>query len=213
MKKDSQTKNYELSLPQGYKAVKTIDAKEDKKVIIVFNVVALLTIVITILAVFFAYDLDFDKLFGALETTTVLLSVLVFFVAMIAYVILHELVHGVMYKALTKQKLTFGLTLSVAFCGVPNIYVYRKTALLAVLAPFVFFLPIFTALPFVLDLFLHKLLAWVLWSMHVGGCVGDLYVAGALIFKYRDKSVLMNDTGPKQTFYVMSADDNTELDA
>lgn len=197
-------KNYETELPQGYVLAKTIDAKADKKVIIWFNVFAFLVVAVTTLAVFLAYGLNYDKLIGALEPAVLMLTALVFFVVVIAYVVLHELVHGIMYKALTKQKLTFGFTLSVAFCGVPNIYVYRKTALLAVLAPFAVFLPIFTALPFALDLYVHKLLAWILWGMHVGGCVGDLYVAFELLFKYRDKTVLMNDTGPKQTFYVLS---------
>jgi hypothetical protein len=69
----------------------------------------------------------------------------------IIYVILHELTHGLLYKILTKQKLTFGLTLSVAFCGVPHIYVNKKTALLSVLAPFVvyniIFIPLLIFLP------------------------------------------------------------------
>lgn len=194
-------KNYELELPQNYKAVKVIDAKEDKKVVIIFNIVALLVMAISVAI---AWILVGD-VFGDMANLGYanLIRVAVFLVVMIAYVILHELVHGAMYKALTKQKLTFGLTLSVAFCGVPNIYVYRRTALLAVLAPFAVFLPVFTVLPIVLTTPVDKILASFMWGMHVGGCVGDLYVAGLLLFKYRDKTVLMNDTGPKQTFYVL----------
>ena len=41
-----------------------------------------------------------------------------------------------------------------------------------------------------------------LFTLHVAGCVGDLWVAGVLLFRYRGREVLMNDTGPKQTFYV-----------
>lgn len=194
-------KNYELELPQNYKAVKVIDAKEDKKVVIIFNIVALLVMAISVAI---AWILVGDVFGNMAELGYAnLIRVAVFLVVMIAYIILHELVHGAMYKALTKQKLTFGLTLSVAFCGVPNIYVYRRTALLAVLAPFAVFLPVFTVLPIVLTTPVDKILASFMWGMHVGGCVGDLYVAGLLLFKYRDKTVLMNDTGPKQTFYVL----------
>ncbi|MCQ2122483.1 MAG: DUF3267 domain-containing protein, partial [Fibrobacter sp.] len=58
---------------------------------------------------------------------------------MLVYIVLHELVHGAVYKLLTGQKLTFGFKASVAYCGVPDIYVYRRTALAALLAPFVVF--------------------------------------------------------------------------
>ena len=58
---------------------------------------------------------------------------LVFFLMLVLYILLHELVHGAAYKLLTGRKLTFGLTLSVAYCGVPDIFVYRNAALAALL--------------------------------------------------------------------------------
>lgn len=193
-------KNYEAELPQNYKLVKTIDAK-DGKVGIILNLVALLIMAIAVAVAWIVTEFDVSDITE--QGFASLIPLLIVLVIMIVYVILHELVHGMAYKALTKQKLTFGLTLTVAFCGVPNIYVYRKTALISVLAPFVVFLPIFTVVPFFLDGAYYKLLASFLWGIHVGGCCGDLWVAGLLLFKLRDKTVLMNDTGPKQTFYVL----------
>ena len=207
-------KNYEAELPQNYKLVKTIDAK-NAKVGIVLNIIAVAVLVACIVLAYFLIGVPLGEMFdfsvnygmGNLVRLFVLLAVFV------VYVILHELVHGAAYKALTKQKLTFGLTLTVAFCGVPNIYVYRKTALIAVLAPFVVFTPIFLALCFVLPNALDKLLASFMLGMHVGGCCGDLWVAGVLTFKYRDKTTLMNDTGPKQTFYVLSNEEVTVVNS
>ena len=49
---------------------------------------------------------------------------------------------------------------------------------------------------------LYFLVCGVLFSIHFGGCVGDLYVIGLFLFRFRDPRTLMNDTGPKQTFYV-----------
>ena len=57
-----------------------------------------------------------------------MIAVVVFLVSLVLYLVLHELVHGAVYKALTHQKLTFGFTLTVAFCGVPDVYTSRKTA-------------------------------------------------------------------------------------
>ena len=43
-----------------------------------------------------------------------------FAILLILYIILHELTHGAAYKILTHEKLTFGITLTCAFCGVPE---------------------------------------------------------------------------------------------
>ena len=49
---------------------------------------------------------------------------------------------------------------------------------------------------------IDKFLALVLFGIHFGGCVGDLYDTLVYLFKYKSPDTLMNDTGPKQTFYV-----------
>lgn len=198
-------KNFEAELPQNYKLVKTIDAK-NAKVGVVLNLIAMLVMLASVIPAYFLINVPFREMLDLDNNNGMysLVRVIVMFAIFVAYIILHELVHGAAYKALTKQKLTFGLSLTVAFCGVPNIYVYRKTALIAVLAPFVVFTPVFLTLCFVLPTALDKLLAAFMLGAHVGGCSGDLWVSGLLLFKYRDKMTLMNDTGPKQTFYVLS---------
>ena len=196
-------KNYELQLPEGYVEAKTIDAKTDTKIMVVFSVVSALVAVGAVVVAWLCLGLTsnnwIDKLIGDGSN---LWHNFAFMGAMVAYIILHELTHGIVYKVMTKQKLTFGLTLTVAYCGVPNIYVYRKTALCALLAPFLVFLPIFTALPFFMKEPIDILWCALLWGMHVGGCVGDLYCTILYLFKFRDPRTLLRDTGPKQTFYI-----------
>lgn len=196
-------KNYELQLPEGYVEAKTIDAKTDTKIMVVFSVVSALVAVGAVVVAWLCLGLTsnnwIDKLIGDGSN---LWHNFAFMGAMVAYIILHELTHGIVYKVMTKQKLTFGLTLTVAYCGVPNIYVYRKTALCALLAPFLVFLPIFTALPFFMKEPIDVLWCALLWGMHVGGCVGDLYCTILYLFKFRDPRTLLRDTGPKQTFYI-----------
>ena len=41
---------------------------------------------------------------------------------MVLYMVLHELTHGLFYKIFTHEKLKFGMTLTVAYCGIPRIY-------------------------------------------------------------------------------------------
>lgn len=197
---ERQGKYFERELPEGYRTVKTIDAK-DKKVGIILNLIALIPLAISLVATYFAMDKP-EFIIEGENAGEYSLSLVVTLIILIAYVILHELVHGAVYKFFTREKLTFGLTFTVAFCGVPQIYVYRKPALAAVLAPFVIFLPIFLTLCFVLPTPIMKMSAAFMLGMHIGGCSGDLWVSGLLIFRLRDNATLINDTGPKQTFCV-----------
>lgn len=194
-------KYFESELPDGYRIVKTIDAK-NKKIGIVLNIIALIPLAICLTVAYFLIGKDaLSEAYNTIDPLVSLIGLAVFIVVMISYIILHELVHGAVYKLFTHEKLTFGLTLTVAFCGVPNIYVYRKPALAAVLAPFVVFIPVFLSLCFVLPT-LFKMTAAFMLGLHIGGCSGDLWVSGLLIFKLRDNKTLVNDTGPTQTFYV-----------
>ena len=186
--------NYYNELPENYELVKIIDAK-NAKTVIWMNVVAIVLMVASIMPFLMIKDYSMVDV----EPKEMLIGLGVLFVGMIAYIILHELTHGLVYKVMTKQKLTFGLTLSCAFCGVPNIYVTRKTALLAILAPFVVFSIIFIPLIILLPANMINLALVIIFGIHFSGCVGDLY--GTIVLITLKGKILMNDTGPKQTFY------------
>ena len=190
--------NYYHELPEGYKAIKSIDAK-DKKTIIWFNLVAIIMMVIAALPFLVLKPVDMSN------RDMYIPFVLIVSIGMIAYIILHELTHGLIYKIYTKQKLTFGLTLFVAFCGVPNIYVSKKVSLVSVLAPFVLYSVILIPTLILMPANYLYLAFIIIFAVHFGGCVGDLYVTNVLL-KLKGK-ILMNDTGPKQTFYQL--DENT----
>lgn len=137
---------------------------------------------------------------------------IILFLLYIVYIVGHELVHGIAYKSLTKEKLTFGVSLTCAFCGVPKIYTYRKTALIAILSPLITFTIILVPLMVItygINIYLYTIVA-VLFSGHLGGCVGDIYVAFLFLIKYRSNKTLMNDTGPKMTFYVYDENQTIE---
>lgn len=187
-------KTYEKELPSGYTEALVVDAK-NKATAVIMNVVAL-----AVTAVIIAVAVIIIRPVGFLENYSIVRN-LFFLFALVIYIVLHEVVHGIAYKLLTGQKLTFGLTLSVAYCGVPDIYVYRTAALIAVLAPFCVFTVVFGAGLLLIGDMWDKLYTAVLFGLHIGGCVGDLYAAALYLFKLRDPLTLMRDTGPKQTFY------------
>jgi len=192
---------YEKELPEGYQQVYHIDAA-NKKTGMIFTIASLLpTAAVIALVVLTASKSAMDK-FLSYESSWAL-SVLA--LIMLAYVVLHELVHGIAYKSLTKEKLTFGLKWSCAFCGVPNIFVYRKTALIALLAPFTVFSLLFAALSVYFGIVgsIWYLIFGINFAFHLGGCCGDLYMTYLLLVKYKDPTLLVKDTGPEQFLYVI----------
>ena len=197
-------KNYELELPSDYELAIKINAKESKiGTIFTLASIGILILVMGICLIPFFVKGEFIN-FDPTANNFYIIEYLVFFASMIAYVVLHELVHGIAYKALTKQKLTFGITWSCAFCGVPNIYCYRKTALIALIAPLITFsiilIPLVIILYFVNPLY-YLIYAFIL-GLHFGGCIGDIYMTILLLTKYKSPSLLIKDTGPEQTLYI-----------
>lgn len=202
--KTEKEQNFEREIPAGYRQALYINAK-NAKFGIIFNLIAVLVLVAVMalaLLSLTARDISFAP--SDVDSADRLIAYFVFLILLIAYVILHELVHGIAYKSQTGEKLTFGMSWSCAFCGVPNIYTYRKTALIAVVAPFavftLLFIPILIYLYF-FNSFYYVLIAFI-FGMHLGGCSGDLYVLYLLTARFKDEKTLMRDTGPEQFFYV-----------
>lgn len=184
-------------LPDGWTADKVIDAKDKKAVAVMTAGSLLIAAAVAVPLYFVGRKYPFEG-FGE----KILLYYLLFMAALFAYIVLHELTHGAVYKLMTREKLTFGMTLTVAFCGVPHIYVKKRAALASVIMPFLVFNIVFGLPLFFVKTGLLFMLFAALIALHAAGCAGDLWVAGVLLFRYRGREVLMNDTGPKQTFYV-----------
>ena len=185
-------KAFEASLPEGYREIYHIDAG-NMKTGLLMNLAALLVMIASmIVCVILIHPSSFSFTMGPWFGMLVILML---------YLVAHELVHGAAYKLLTGQKLTYGFNGMVAFCGVPEIYVYRKTALISLLAPFTVFSVLFIAAMILIPNDFYKILCAFLFSAHFGGCVGDLYDTLLYLFRFRSPDTLMRDTGPAQTFY------------
>ena len=203
--KSSDKKNFEKELPEGYKQVLYINAK-DVKFGILFNLIGFAIMAAVMALAILPLGLNGRLSFDIIEVglSRMQISCLILLLSLLSYIVLHELIHGVAYKKLTGEKLTFGMSWSCAFCGVPNIFTYKRCALISVLAPFaifsLIFIPLTVALYFVDPL--YYLLSALLLSLHLGGCCGDLYISLLLLFRFKSKELLMRDTGPEQFFYL-----------
>ncbi len=85
-------KNFETELPQNYKQVKIIDAK-NAKISVVLNLIALAVVLACVLGAYFIIGVPYDELIAG-ETNIVhnVIRIVVFFVIAVSYIILHELV-------------------------------------------------------------------------------------------------------------------------
>lgn len=191
-------KTFERELPADYEAALTIDAG-NKKLGLLMNLAAAVPLIPALLA---AARILRGRLTEVVQEGGFLGKWLGFLAVLLVYIVLHELVHGAAYYALTRRRLTFGLKLTCAYCGVPDIYTYRRTALISLLAPFTVFTILFGLAAALLTDPLLRAMAVVLLGLHVGGCAGDLYDTLLFLTRFRDPATLMRDTGPAQTIYV-----------
>ncbi len=199
------SKNYENSVPQDYVLVKHVDAKKDQKIILVYTLLSFVPflIILPILIIIAKYCNGYD-ISSAFQEPSGMIALLVTCFILIVYIVLHELVHGITYKILTGAKLTFGLTLTVAFCGVPEIYVRKKASITALVMPFIVFSIIFIGLTIGLWFVspLYGILSGSAFAIHAGGCVGDLHWTLMYLTKFKHCNTLMRDTGPAQMLYI-----------
>ena len=202
---NEKTKYYYNDLPEDYVKDYEIDAKSAKFTVIYGIILNLLLTIGTIALCIVIKKISFNDIkdYYNLKPHIILLSLFILMVSMVAYIVLHELTHGLFYKIFTREKLTFGLTLTVAYCGVPKLYVRKWPMFITTLAPFVTFIFVFGLPVIFIDNIMFYSVFSLLLGFHVGGCVGDLYGATIMLFKYRkNKDLLINDTGPKQTYYI-----------
>ena len=198
--------NFERVLPDGYKEALHLNAK-NFKVGLILNVISV-AVWFSVMALSVLPIAITNRMTEPPSMLKIYLYFVIFLMLVLIYMVLHEIVHGIAYKSLTGEKLSFGLSWSCAFCGLPNTYVYRKTALIAAASPFVLFSVVFIALT-VVFYFINPMLYFLfasIFGMHLGGCSGDIYYILLFLFKFKDKRVLSRDTGPEQFIYIPSED-------
>lgn len=142
------------------------------------------------------------------EFPTHMITLLSSLVCLFLQIYLRLFLYGAVYKFFTRVKLTFGRLYGATFCGAPQIYLYRKPMLVALLTPFVVLSMINLTICFLLPAPIMKLLASMLLGAHIGACSGFFWESGLLIFKLRDDMTLIKDDGPKQIFFVPDGSDD-----
>ena len=179
----------------GYKECTKIDLVKNKKEALLVNIYGI--IIMVVMAVFIPLLIMGGIIEFNLETTFPLFFI-VLLLSLILYIPLHEIVHGIVLKNYTDEKLSFGWKLVYAYCGSKEAVVDRKEYYAVALAPLLVFSVVFISL-MVLNPSL-SLVWYVMEIMNVSGSVGDIYVSIKLR-KEKSRDILITDSGTDMSFW------------
>ncbi len=181
-------------LPEGYEKILDIDLQKNKKLMLGVNIGALL--VAAVMAVAALPFVPISTLFD-MDDGFYFLRLLAMLAGTGAYIVLHELVHGIFMKAFSGVKPRYGFTLMYAYAG-STAYFNKKSYITIALAPVV----IWGIVLGVLCAFVPEGWFWVFYFIQItnlSGAAGDAYVTYKMLTLPKD--ILVNDTGVAMTVY------------
>lgn len=178
------------NLPDGYNEIYAVDLQKNKKTALFVNILAV--VIAALLVVPMCFVVPISSLFSmesGMLNCTVRFAVLL--LAMILYMVLHELVHGIAMKICGTKKVKYGFTGMYAFAGSTDYY--DKTAYIFIaLAPVVLWGVVLLAV----NLIVPAEWFWVVYFIQItnlSGAAGDLFVTAK--FSRLPKDILVQDYG------------------
>ena len=183
-------------LPSGYREVDSIDLQKDKKPALLVNGLALLIVLAMAIPMHFVVPVtdlfDMSQGYGSY-----FLRFGVLLGAIIVYMVLHELVHGITMKMCGTKKVKYGFTGLYAFAGSEDYY-DRKSYITIALAPIVVLGAVLLVLNFLVPTQWFWVVYWIQIS-NISGAAGDLYVTCR--FSRLPADILVQDYGVGMTVY------------
>lgn len=177
-------------LPAGYAELYAIDLQKNKKLSLLVNAIAVLIAVVMVVPMLFWMPIAplFDMSGGMMPYLIRFGSLIVL---TIAYMVLHELVHGAAMKLCGAQKVKYGFTGLYAFAGSEDYY-GKGAYIFIALAPVVLWGVVLA----IVNVFVPITWFWVVYFlqiMNVSGAAGDLFVT--IKFSRFPRDILIRDYG------------------
>lgn len=183
-------------LPDGYNQIYEIDLQKDKKKSLLVNGLALLIAALMIVPMNFY--IPFFTLFSFEQgTKQYFIRFGVLMVSIIAYMVLHELVHGITMKICGTKKVKYGFTGLYAFAGSDDYY-DKKSYITIALAPVV----VWGVVIAIINCLVPNEWFWVVYFiqiMNISGAAGDIYVTCR--FSKMPSDILVRDHGVGMKVY------------
>lgn len=189
-------------LPPNYKLIYTLDLQNNKKQAILVNGMAILSAILLVVPMIFLVpisDLFIIDLSNGLGIFLYILRFLVLVLGSIAYIVLHELTHGIFMKLFGAKKVKFGFTFVYAYAGTKDEYFKKWPYIVVALAPVTIFFVIFAIIcPFLVG----TPWFWVVyfWQVqNIAGAMGDIIVS--ILFLRKPKNAYIKDEGASMQMF------------
>lgn len=183
-------------LPDGYREIYSVDLQKDKKLSLLVN--GLATLIGVLLAVPMHFIVPISTLFDMSQGMgAYFLRFGVLMVAMVAYMVAHELIHGAAMKLCGTKRVKYGYTGLYAFAGSEDYY-DKAAYLFIALAPVVLWGVVLLVLQFCVPTSWF----WVVYLVQItnlSGAAGDYYVTAR--FSRLPKNILVRDSGVSMCVY------------
>lgn len=183
-------------LPDGYREIYAVDLQKDKKLSLLVN--GLATLIGVLLAVPMHFVVPIFTLFDMSQGMgAYFLRFGVLMVAIVAYMVAHELVHGAAMKLCGTKRVKYGYTGLYAFAGSEDYY-DKAAYLFIALAPVVLWGIVLLVLQFCVPTSWF----WVVYLVQItnlSGAAGDYYVT--VRFSRLPKDILVRDSGVSMCVY------------
>ena len=183
-------------LPVDYKEIFSVNLQKDKKIATVISVGAILIAVLMVVPMNFYIPIT--TIFDFSQGIKIYFArVIVLMVSMIAYLILHEAVHGIAMKICGTKKVKYGFTGLYAYAGSDDFY-DKKSYIFIALAPVVLWGIVLA----VVNCFVSENWFWVVYFIqisNISGAAGDIYVTAK--FSKMPSDILVTDCGVGMTVY------------
>jgi len=189
--------NSTKTLPEGYVQSGEINLKNNKRLAITLNLVAVPVAVLSFFLLSSFAGLVRPSLMNTSGTITVGVVAVVVGLMVLLFTF-HELIHGFFFWVFTRSRPVFALRLFYAYAGAPDWYIPTRQFMIVALGPLV----IIGVVGILLMLLVPEswvVLIAIMVALNSGGSMGDLLVFTRL-FKLSPTS-LANDTGDVMTFY------------
>jgi len=180
-------------LPAGYREIKRIDLMSNRKEAILVNALAL-AIVIALAALGIVLSPPLTGIFLGVQTV---INTILLLASVLLYMILHELIHGVLMKGFSGIKPRYGFTGLYAYAGSEALFSRRQYLLIA-FAPVVLLGLILAGL----TIYFYQSGFWffyLLQIVNISGAAGDIYVGVQIVRAHN--AVLIRDTGTGMSLY------------
>ncbi len=183
------------TLPEQYEELLSVDLGQDKKLSLFVNLLSIGMMLV--MAVGMAFLVPIFSLFEADGFLSLSIRFLVILAALVLYILLHELTHGVTMKLCGAEKVSYGFTGVYAYAGCREFFPKRAYITVA-LAPVILWGIVLS----VVCILVPTPWFWVFYIVqitNISGAAGDLYV----IFRFftLPDEVLIFDTGTAMTVY------------